>query len=49
MNSELLLALELLEKEKGISKEYMVDALEQAIIAAYRRNYSTNHTHKKWL
>lgn len=42
MNTELLLALELLEKEKGISKEYMIDALEQAIISAYRKNYSTN-------
>lgn len=38
-NSELALAMDLLEKEKGISREVIKDALEQALIHAYKRNY----------
>ena len=37
--NELALALELLEKEKGINKEYMLDALKTALAHAYKRNY----------
>ena len=37
--NELQLALELLEKEKGIDKEYMLDALKGALVHAYKKNY----------
>lgn len=37
--NELQLALELLEKEKGINKEYMLDALKNALVHAYKKNY----------
>lgn len=42
MNKELIGALEILEKEKGISKEVIKEALEAALIAAYKRNYGTS-------
>ena len=38
MNSELFEALELLEKEKGISVEYMLERVEAALISAYKRD-----------
>lgn len=41
MSKELAAALETLEKEKGISKEVVVDALEAALVSAYKRNYGT--------
>jgi transcription termination/antitermination protein NusA len=40
MSSELLDALDLLEKEKGISREVIIDAIEAALISAYRRNFN---------
>ncbi|MFC7372209.1 transcription termination factor NusA [Fictibacillus iocasae] len=39
MSTELLDALTLLEKEKGISKEILIDAIEAALISAYKRNF----------
>lgn len=41
MNEELLTALADLCKEKGIDKEVILDALEAALIAAYKRNFSS--------
>lgn len=41
MSKELAAALETLEKEKGISKEIVVEALEAALVSAYKRNYGT--------
>lgn len=41
MNIEFLEALEQLAKEKGISKEVLLDAIEAALISAYKRNFST--------
>lgn len=41
MNSELIIALELLEKEKGIAKEVVLEALESALLAAYKKNFGT--------
>lgn len=38
MNSELFEALELLEKEKGISIDYMLERVEAALISAYKRD-----------
>ena len=37
MNTEFFTALELLEKEKGISKEYMLEKIEAALVAAYKK------------
>lgn len=39
MNKEMLIALDILEKEKGISKEIVTSALEAALVSAYKRNY----------
>ena len=38
MNSELFEALEALEKEKGISTDYMLERVEAALISAYKRD-----------
>ncbi len=37
MNSELFSALEALEKEKGIPKEYMLERIEAALLSAFKR------------
>lgn len=39
MNLELVGALNELEKERGISKEILFEAIESAIVSAYKRNY----------
>lgn len=41
MSAELLFALEQLEKERGINKEILIDAIEQALISAYKRNFGS--------
>ena len=38
-NKDFFLALEALEKEKGIEKEYFLDALKTALTTAYKRNF----------
>ena len=40
-NKELILALEELEKEKGMDKEYLLEAIETALVTAYKRNYDS--------
>lgn len=42
-NRELIAALDALEKEKNISKEVMCEALETALITAYKKNYGPNY------
>ena len=42
MNSEFMLALEEIGREKNISKDILIDAIEAALISAYKRNYNTN-------
>lgn len=37
-NKELLVSLKLLEKEKGIDKEYMINAIEAALAIAYKKS-----------
>ncbi|MHC5227284.1 transcription termination factor NusA [Enterococcus sp. LJL99] len=39
MSKEMLNALDALEAEKGISKEIVIDALEAALVSAYKRHY----------
>ena len=38
MNAEFFSAIEDLEKEKGIPREYMYDKIKQAMLAAFRRD-----------
>ena len=38
-NKELILALEELEEEKGIKKEYLLESIETALLTAYKRNF----------
>lgn len=40
MSSELLDALLILEKEKGISRDILIEAIEAALVSAYRRNFN---------
>ena len=42
MNTEFFTALDLLEKEKGIPKEYMIERVEAALISAYKREEGGN-------
>lgn len=37
---EFFAALELLEKEKGISKDIIIEAFEHALISAYKKNFN---------
>lgn len=39
MSKEMLSALDTLEQEKGIAKEIVIEALEAALVSAYKRNY----------
>ncbi|ANZ58105.1 transcription termination/antitermination protein NusA [Fructilactobacillus lindneri] len=39
MSKELVTALDALEQEKGVKKEVVIDALEAALVSAYKRNY----------
>lgn len=41
MNIEFIEAIDQIEKEKGISKEVLFDALEASLISAYKKNYGT--------
>ncbi|HBZ10474.1 MAG TPA: transcription termination/antitermination protein NusA [Bacillus bacterium] len=40
MSSELMDALVVLEKEKGISREVLIEAIEAALVSAYKRNFN---------
>ena len=40
-NKELIMAIEELEKERGISKEYLLESLEVALAAAYKKNFDS--------
>ena len=40
-NKELIMAIEELEKERGINKEYLLESLEAALVTAYKRNFDS--------
>lgn len=42
MNQELMIALEELEKNKNIKKDYMIEAIKAALVAACKKNYLDN-------
>ena len=41
MNKEFFEALEELSVEKGINKEYLLDAIESALVTAYKKNFNS--------
>ncbi|MBQ1228769.1 MAG: transcription termination/antitermination protein NusA, partial [Firmicutes bacterium] len=42
MNKEFIQAIEDLEKERHISKEVLIEAIESALVSAYKKNYGTS-------
>ena len=40
-SKELIMAIEELEKERGINKEYLLESLESALVTAYKRNFDS--------
>ena len=42
MNTEFIEAIEALEKEKDISKDILIEAIESALVSAYKKNYGTS-------
>ena len=46
MNKEMFEALEELSAEKGINKDYILDAIETALITAYKRNFNSSENVK---
>lgn len=42
MNKELFAALDMLEKEKGIPKDYMLEKIEAALVSAFKKEYGNN-------
>lgn len=46
VNKEFMAALEAIEEEKGIKKETLFEAIEAALISAYKRNFNSAHNVK---
>lgn len=46
MNADFILALNQIEKEKGISKEILIEAIENSLITACKNNYGTSQNIK---
>ena len=46
MNKEMFEALEELSAEKGINKDYILEAIETALITAYKRNFNSSENVK---
>lgn len=42
MNQEFMQALEQIEKEKGISKAVLIDAINAALVSAYKKNFGSS-------
>ena len=42
MSAELIRALDQLEKERGIEKEVLIEAIEAALVSAYKKNFGTS-------
>ena len=40
-SNELIVAMDELEKENGINKEYLLEAIETALVTAYKRNFDS--------
>ncbi len=46
MSAELIHALDQLERERGIDKEVLIEAIEAALISAYKRNFGSSQNVK---
>lgn len=46
MNAEIINAIEQLEKEKGIDKDYLFDAIETSLVTACKKNFGTSQNIK---
>ena len=46
-STELIMALDELEKERGIKKEYVLESIETALVTAYKRNFDVNSDNVK--
>ena len=46
-NTELMIALEEIEKEKGIKKESILESIETALVTAYKRNFDVTEENVK--
>ena len=46
-NNEFFAALTMLERERGISAEYLIDKIKAAIIIAVKKNYEVEEDHVK--
>lgn len=46
MSEDFIALLEQFEKEKGISRDVLIEALEVALVSAYKRNYGANQNVK---
>jgi len=42
MNANLIKVLDEIEKEKGITKDILIEAIESALLSAYKKNYGPN-------
>ena len=42
MNKEFIFAMDALEKEREISKDLLIEAIESALVSAYKKNYGTS-------
>ena len=49
MSAELIQALDQLEKERGINKEVLIEAIEAALISAYKRNFGSTQNVKIYI
>lgn len=46
-NTQLIIAMEELEKESGIQKEYLLESIETALVTAYKKNYECEEENVK--
>ena len=46
-SKELIMAMDELEKEKGIKKDVLIESIENALITAYKRNFDSNNENAK--
>ena len=46
-SKELIIAMDELEKEKGIKKDVLIESIENALITAYKRNFDSNNENAK--
>ena len=46
-STELIMALDELEKERGIKKDYVIESIETALVTAYKRNFDVTSDNVK--